>query len=178
MVSLRVDAAEKLLAPAITDQDGNEESRGGTISVFDGPDPELRLVGTEQEEAALVGQWLIRMADMGTAPNEIAVLVRSPALVERAQRAVALSGKDIAILPMHDAKGLEFCAVAVMALDEDVLPDPARLSAVSDFADFEAIQDTERHLLYVASTRARDHLLLTGLKPGSEFLEDLALRSV
>lgn len=168
--------ADKLLAPVIADQDGNEESRGGTVSVFDGPDPEVHLVENEQEEKVLVGDWLARIADAGVATNEIAVLVRSPALVDRARRAVSRSGKDIPVLPMHDAKGLEFRAVAVVALDEDVLPDPERLSAVSDFADLEAVQDTERHLLYVASTRARDYLLLTGLEPGSEFLEDLALR--
>ena len=33
--------------------------------------------------------------------------------------------------------------------------------------------DSERHLLYVSCTRARDHLLVTGIKPLSEFLGDL-----
>ena len=77
---------------------------------------------------------------------------------------------------MHDAKGLEFQAVAVMALDEDVLPDADRLAQVTDLADLEAVQDTERHLLYVAATRARDRLHLSGVAPGSEFLDDLAAR--
>ena len=40
-------------------------------------------------------------------------------------------------------------------------------------ADLEEACDTERHLLYVACTRARDHLLVTAVDPGSEFLEDL-----
>jgi superfamily I DNA/RNA helicase len=73
---------------------------------------------------------------------------------------------------MHDAKGLEFKVVAVMACDEDILPDPDRLADVGDLADLEAAYDTERHLLYVACTRARDHLLVTGVAPGSEFLGD------
>jgi len=30
-----------------------------------------------------------------------------------------------------------------------------------------------RHLLYVACTRARDRLLVTGVEPASEFLDDL-----
>jgi superfamily I DNA/RNA helicase len=33
--------------------------------------------------------------------------------------------------------------------------------------------DTERQLLYVAASRARDRLLVTGVKPGSEFLRDM-----
>jgi ATP-dependent exoDNAse (exonuclease V) beta subunit len=32
---------------------------------------------------------------------------------------------------------------------------------------------TERHLLYVACTRARDHLLVTGVDTVSEFVDDL-----
>jgi ATP-dependent exoDNAse (exonuclease V) beta subunit len=35
------------------------------------------------------------------------------------------------------------------------------------------VYNTERHLLYVARTRARDHLLVTGTEPASEFLDDL-----
>jgi ATP-dependent exoDNAse (exonuclease V) beta subunit len=33
--------------------------------------------------------------------------------------------------------------------------------------------DAERHLLYVTCTRTRHHLLVTGVNPASEFLEDL-----
>lgn len=33
----------------------------------------------------------------------------------------------------------------------------------------------ERHLLYVACTRARDHLLVTGIEPLSEFLGDFRI---
>ena len=36
------------------------------------------------------------------------------------------------------------------------------------------VYDTERHLLYVACTRARDHLLVTGVDPASEFLDDFS----
>jgi ATP-dependent exoDNAse (exonuclease V) beta subunit len=33
-----------------------------------------------------------------------------------------------------------------------------------------------RHLLYVACTRAREHLLVTSVEPASEFLDDLLSR--
>ena len=39
--------------------------------------------------------------------------------------------------------------------------------------DLEDVYNTERHLLYVACTRARDHLLVTSTAPESEFLDDL-----
>ena len=74
---------------------------------------------------------------------------------------------------MHRAKGLEFRAVVVAACDDEVIPLQARIEAVADTADLEDVYNTERHLLYVACTRARDHLLVTGVAPGSEFLDDL-----
>ena len=62
---------------------------------------------------------------------------------------------------MHLAKGLEFRAVVVMACDDEVIPLQERIETVTDDADLEDIYNTERHLLYVACTRARDHLLVT-----------------
>ena len=44
---------------------------------------------------------------------------------------------------------------------------------VTDAADLEEVYNTERHLLYVACTRARDQLLATSVEPSSEFLQDL-----
>jgi len=44
---------------------------------------------------------------------------------------------------------------------------------VADAADLVAVYETGRHLLDVARTRARDHLLVTGVNPASEFLDDL-----
>ena len=54
-----------------------------------------------------------------------------------------------------------------------MIPLQERIEAVADEADLEDIYNTERHLLYVACTRARDHLLVTGVEPASEFLGDL-----
>ncbi|MBI2961072.1 MAG: hypothetical protein HYY28_12215 [Betaproteobacteria bacterium] len=48
-----------------------------------------------------------------------------------------------------------------------------RIESVGDDADLQEVYDTERHLLYVACTRARDHLLVTAVAPASEFLDDL-----
>jgi len=41
-------------------------------------------------------------------------------------------------------------------------------------ADIEEIERTERQLLYVACTRARESLLVTGVGAGSKYLYDLA----
>jgi superfamily I DNA/RNA helicase len=83
-----------------------------------------------------------------------------------------LSRGQVAVGTMHLSKGLEFRAVAVMACDDSVLPLPARLESLGDYADLQDTHDTERQLLYVACTRARDHLLVTGVDPASPFLDD------
>jgi UvrD-like helicase C-terminal domain/AAA domain len=166
-------AADRLLSSQVLDQDGIEETRLGTVSVFDGPEPVLSLLKDKQEERSVVAAWLKQRAAENIPESEIAILIRSEAQMQRAQAAANEADISPAILTMHNAKGLEFRAVAVIALDEDVLPDPERLAGVGDVGDLEALQDTERHLLYVAATRARDHLLLSGIRPGSEFLDDL-----
>jgi superfamily I DNA/RNA helicase len=120
-------------------------------------------------------------------PHEIGVFVRSDAEIDRAKAAIQLARIQpfeltdtvaaetgrVAVSTMHLAKGLEFRAVAVMACDEDVIPSQQRIEDIADDADLQEVYDTERHLLYVACTRARDYLLVTGIDPGSEFLADL-----
>jgi len=120
-------------------------------------------------------------------PHEFGVFVRSAAQLERARAAVTASGLPftildehvestsghVAISTMHLAKGLEFRAVVVMACDDEIMPLQERIETVGDDADLREVYDTERHLLYVACTRARDHLLVTSVEPASEFLDDL-----
>ena len=60
-----------------------------------------------------------------------------------------------------------------MACDDEIVPLQARIESVGDDADLQEVYDTERHLLYVACTRARDHLLITAVDPDSEFLHDM-----
>ncbi|OEJ69210.1 hypothetical protein BEN30_03735 [Magnetovibrio blakemorei] len=76
---------------------------------------------------------------------------------------------------MHLAKGLEFKTVIVMACDDDVLPLQERVETVVDEMELDEVYETERHLFYVACTRARDRLLVTGIEPASEFFGDLNL---
>ena len=64
-------------------------------------------------------------------------------------------------------------SVVVMACDDEIVPLQKRIETVSDDTDLEEVYNTERHLLYVACTRARDHLLVTSVDPGSEFLDDM-----
>ena len=63
--------------------------------------------------------------------------------------------------------------MVAMACDDEVVPLQERIETVGDDADLQEVYDTERQLLYVACTRARDHLLVTAVAPASEFLDDI-----
>ncbi len=85
------------------------------------------------------------------------------------------TGEHVSLSTMHLAKGLEFRAVAVMACDDEILPSQDRIEMLADEADLADVYDTERHLLYVACTRARDYLLVSSGDTPSEFLDDLRM---
>ncbi len=179
--------ADRLLGPELMDVDGNVEDRRGTVSVFNGPAPDIRVFDAIEEEVDAVSVWLKDKAGEEIAHHEIGIFVRSAAQIERAKSAANQSGIPFEVLDdqmetttgkmsisaMHLAKGLEFRAVAVMACDDEIIPLQERLESVADDADLEETYNTERHLLYVACTRAREHLLVTSVDPASEFLDDL-----
>lgn len=179
--------ADRLLGPEVSDADGNIDARGDTISVFNGPPPEIRVLTSEKEESNTVSVWISERMKSGVAAHEFGVFIRSAAELDRARAAVRETGipfkildeqvettsGHISISTMHLAKGLEFRAVVVMACDDEIIPLQKRIETVGDDADLQEVYDTERHLLYVACTRARDHLLVTSVEPASEFLDDL-----
>lgn len=182
--------ADRLLPATVSDVDGNTEGRRGTISMFDGPPPRVEQGRDIDHECQIVGAWITERLQDGCLPHEIGVFVRSDNELKRARSAVKQAGVRsvelsdrievengaVAISTMHYAKGLEFRSVVVMACDDDVIPQLERIETVADDADLEEIYNTERHLLYVACTRARDHLLVSGISPVSEFVDDFLSR--
>lgn len=179
--------ADQLLGPEIADVDGNIEDRRGTISVFNGPQPAVLKLNTQEAEIAAVAKWLIDLVDIGIKHHEIGVFVRSATELDRAIAAVSAASLQYKVLDehvetingftsictMHLAKGLEFRVVVVMACDDEIIPSQQRIETVADETDLEEVYETERHLLYVACTRARDRLLVSSGNMPSEFIDDL-----
>ncbi len=170
-------SADRLLPSVLRDVDGIEDERSGTISVFDGPEPTVSISATKADEIARVRTFVEAALADGIALNEIGIFVRTQELVARAKSAVQgipeADGMTINI--MHLAKGLEFRAVVVMACDEGILPLDERVEDAADEAELDDIYETERRLLYVACTRARDRLIVSGVEPASEYLADLTV---
>lgn len=74
-------------------------------------------------------------------------------LAQRAEAGHAPAAKAVTLASMHAAKGLEWDAVLIPGLVEGIMPVVYARTA-------EAIEE-ERRLLYVAVTRAREHLMLS-----------------
>jgi superfamily I DNA/RNA helicase len=103
-----------------------------------------------ETEISCVATWIEKLAAEGIPPSDVAVLVRSHAEMPRAERvrdllemgsAVRDGRTDVRV--MHDAKGAEYRAVAVMACDEDVLPKEDRLVEDKDAAMIEEVTRAE-----------------------------------
>jgi superfamily I DNA/RNA helicase len=113
--------ADRLLPPVVRDVDNREEERKGTISIFDGPVPEIAVFADPTAERDHVAAFLRAAIDNDIAPAEIGIFVRSRVQLPRAHaaaeaagvpwadftdRSAGLAGK-VGTGVMHLAKGLE-----------------------------------------------------------------------
>lgn len=118
-------AADRLLPRVVRDVDGNEQDRRGTVSVFNGPDPEIKTYDNTDAEVTGVANWINQTVQEGVEPAEIGVFVRTRNELGRAREVVRKTGHvplelserveepagRVSIGTMHLAKGLEFKAV-------------------------------------------------------------------
>lgn len=181
------EAADRLMATSISDADSESDDRLGAVSVFNGPDPIVVIAETADAEQKVVADFVKSAIADGLKPDEIGIFVRTRDVLARARNAVKMSGAEpfelslhkegpagaVRIGIMHLAKGLEFKAVAVVGCDEEQLPLRLRIEAAADEVELDDVFATERHLFYVACTRARDRLLISAVAPGTEFIQDL-----
>lgn len=180
--------ADRVLGTEVDDLDEGSEDRTRTVSLRRGPEPVLESFPSRQEEWAGMVQRVQSWVDAGTPTEGIAVFLRTNALATEAS--AALSRADLPVLKlhsnaslhdpgirvgtMHRAKGLEFQAVAISAVEEGQVPHRRAVEEQTDPSDEEDALAQEQRLLYVAMTRARDELWLSWSGTPSRFLEGMA----
>lgn len=166
-------------------EEGQEEVNGYRSSRR-GPAP--LLVGnpnaTAQYEtvATTVRGWI----EEGVPPQNIAILARTnsrrdavkTALAERGVTVSAVSsgesqGASPVVMTMHNAKGQEFSRVVLFDVSEGQIPAPWALDQAAP-EERDDVLLRERSLLYVASSRARDELVITWAGEPSELLGGLS----
>jgi len=81
-------------------------------------------------------------------------------------------GRGVQLMTMHGSKGLEFDNVWVIRAEADIIPSTANLVLT------ERIVEEERRLMYVAMTRAKNHLYITSTSqnPASVFIKEANLK--
>lgn len=166
-----------------TDLEQGEEKTSDYRSARNGPSPELIACENQAAEldavAAKIKAWL---AEDDVEPESIAVLTRSQDDRDRfvrglGERSVTVRALDKntpspgypLVLTMHRGKGMEFSRVILSGADDKHVPSPATLKNVPDEERAEALL-RERSLLYVASSRARDAMVVTWSGKRTELL--------
>lgn len=167
----------------ITGLDDEADTLAGYRSPLHGRRPEVHAAPTREAEfGALVDRvrgWL----GEGIEPHAIGVAARTGYLGQQASTAldaagiptVSLAAKSkknaVRVGTMHAMKGLEFQAVAVFGVANGVVPAPAAVTPAAEdpLAHAQDLQ-RERCLLFVACTRARDHLYVSYSGTASPFL--------
>jgi superfamily I DNA/RNA helicase len=172
--------------PETDDLDGAAESLAGARSLFDGPDPTMSGYPTTVQETAAVieriGGWIAE----GLGAGEIAVFAREGRVVTDVVRALTDAGLPavevasredradcgvVRVMTMHRAKGLEFRAVALPRMGTAEFP-PPYVRALGE-EDALSAERTERNLLYVAGSRARERLWISWTGQPSPLLPSL-----
>jgi DNA helicase-2/ATP-dependent DNA helicase PcrA len=136
-----------------------------------GYDAAVEATGDEAEERAASLELLLTIAADLVAANPAAGATDLLAELDRRDTAeAAAEGTGVNLLTYHRAKGLEWDAVFLPALDEGMLP--IRQAKTDEQVD------EERRLLYVGITRARTHLALSWSRQPSRFLVEIRPKRV
>jgi len=178
-------AVPLLGAEPVTGLDGEANSLLGYRSPMRGQRPQLRVAATRAEEFDFLTERIRSWLASGIEAQAIGVTARSASLVREARE--ALRADDIATASlngrgstqavragtMHAMKGLEFQAVAVVGVEQGLVPEPAAVTPEGEDAAAHA-QDLQRErcVLFVACTRARDHLYVSATGEPSMFLRN------
>jgi superfamily I DNA/RNA helicase len=168
---------------SVTGLDDEADTLTGYRSPLHGRRPKVVAARTREAEYEALVRHVTAWREQGVEPHAIGVAARSNWLVKEAaaalsaagMRTVSLSAKSskdaVRVGTMHSMKGLEFQAVAVIGVSDGVVPAPSALTdAAEDPVAHAQDLQRERCLLFVALTRARDHLYISYSGAPSTFL--------
>lgn len=164
----------------VDDLDEGVDTLKGYYSLRQGAAPNLAHWATEAEEAEFIVQQLRGWIEAGASEpgfslSSLCLVARHgrqlekryKPLLEKAGIPARLVSKDenklgegVRLATMHRVKGLEFPKVIVAGVQDGELPTPRK--RLPDETSRQQHEQSERRLLFVAATRARDELVVTG----------------
>jgi len=167
----------------IDDLDGGVDTLTGYRSLRTGPPPIIHRCERPMEEQEVILTTLHTWLE-NTAPSDICLAARTNRLVDRYSdildkagiQATRIKTEDpshrpgVRLATMHRLKGLEFKKVILCGVQAGEVPLELKGAAIADEVSAEDHEQRERCLFYVASTRARDELVITGFGSPSVFV--------
>ena len=115
---------------------------------FDEHEAETKIENVKELMQAIRHFESLQLSSVGTFLDEVALLQEKIAIAKKEEQ------RSVVLMTLHAAKGLEFDNVAIVGLNEDLLPSSRSAS------DPDGLEE-ERRLLYVGITRARERLILS-----------------
>ncbi|MCP4402491.1 MAG: UvrD-helicase domain-containing protein [bacterium] len=171
---------------AIDDLDGGEDSQKGYKSLLKGVLPHVRHCGSFKEELDQIVTILEQERTGDSHLRNICLVARTNKLIEdyeaqltakgfacyRVQRNAAEDrhAPGLRLATMHRVKGLEFDKMIVAGVSREWVPYQKGLQNASDTVARKEVELTERALLYVAATRAKKEVWVTGYGERSNFV--------
>jgi superfamily I DNA/RNA helicase len=174
---IRLWATNLLDGLAVDDMDGGADTHQGYHSVFRGPSPIVNVFLAKAAEITALIAWVGQLQASGVDPKDIGILAKTNDLVRETAEALSNAGLPNCLLrprqaeerskpgvrlgTMHRAKGLEFDSVAIVGLNDGIVPFKRELDEASDAAEKRRVVERERSLVHVAATRAKRRLYVS-----------------
>lgn len=170
---------------SIDDLDEGTDDGKGYRSLRAGKVPDVRMYRSRKEETAAVVDQVRAWLQAGVQAHAIVVVAtRDPRVKEylEALRSAHIEvvqvktdadigrPEAVRVATMHRVKGLEFRCVIIASVEQGEMPLKLPSSRLPDESARLDHLETQRRLLYVAATRARDELVVTGAGKPSELL--------
>lgn len=158
------------------DLDNELDDQKGYKSLLQGLDPEIIHFNNQQDELTFIQDFINTAVLKGNELSNICIVARSNKILENIyvpmlknnniphtilDPHLAEQGNGVRLATMHRVKGLEFSHVLIASVNQGVVPPKFALEKAYDEISKNDVMVRERSLLYVASTRARDYLLIT-----------------
>ena len=178
-------AVARLDGISFDDLDEGTDDLAGERSVRWGEVPQVEMFTNQAKEIAAIVGWITEWIGKGVAPASICVCARTKTLAKDYAAALTEHGIEVHVVEtgvanvadekvrvatMHRVKGLEFSCVILAGIRDGTLPFRDVGWESRDQTARELYVEGERQLLYVAATRARDELRVTGWGTRSQLI--------
>ncbi|MEQ8222011.1 MAG: 3'-5' exonuclease [Candidatus Eremiobacterota bacterium] len=183
---IRKWAVKLLEGKQIDDMEGGTDEQKGYRSLTHGENPVIKEFKNYDKEFEFIYDYIQDILKKEKAET-VCIVTRTNSLLDKYEKSLQEFGchcyrisrnktdssdeKGIRLAPMHRVKGLEFDYVIIGSANKDIIPLKYPIAEVDNPTAREEAETCERALLYVAATRAKKEVLITGYGEKSEFLK-------